>query len=155
VEQINGILTRSATPGKIVYDDETTESLLYVKDDSSLPPPPPPPPPNEWCEWPNDDDPAHWKAWEPSEKPTQYWPQMQAALNLVGDTCGMHPMAALRLIAAELTEMEVCASVPGDHVSIKRESDDMYEEWHNVYFGNGCIIQNGQRSHKATYEYLR
>lgn len=116
-------------------------------------PPDPPDPPQE-CVFYNDTDPSHWKGWDPSQNPAQHWEEVKKALTLVGNTCGQPPMESLARIAQLVNDQGVCARVGTDAVSVQRKSNKkVFEEWHVVYFGNGCKI-DGPNAYKAAWEYL-
>ena len=83
--------------------------------------------------------------------------QYKAAIEKIGDRCGYasadesKQMQTLKDIAAELQKAGVCAEQWADSVAIKAK-DDLYEEWHAVYFGNGCII-DGPNAYKGAYPF--
>jgi hypothetical protein len=105
------------------------------------------------CCFPPHEPGHHWKARTPGEFPTEYYNEYRHAVAEVGDRCGEEPKETLALIADALVRQGVCASGPeADSVSIKRASDGRFEEWHAVYYGNGCII-DGPNAYKAAWEY--
>lgn len=116
------------------------------------------PPPGTVCDIPDADDPGWGQPMPPDKRPALMYQKYKAAIEKVGNRCGYatpdesKQMETLRLIAAELQKMGVCAEQSADSVSIKAP-DNMYEEWHAVYFGNGCII-DGPNAYKGAWPYF-
>jgi hypothetical protein len=81
----------------------------------------------------------------------------KAAIEKVGNRCGYvsadetKQVQTLKDIAAELNKAGVCAAQSADSVSIKAP-DNLYEEWHAVYYGNGCII-DGPNAYRGAWPY--
>lgn len=91
--------------------------------------------------------------WEPAVfRRSEFYSRIQAALGSVGNTCGQTSVDeeaqrnTLRRVASELNKLGVCAAQWADAVVIKAH-DGLYEEWHVVYYGNGCTIMN-EGAHK-------
>lgn len=80
--------------------------------------------------------------WKPNEEQlaTTLWSQYRQALEGVGDRCGQDPEDTLGLIAARMRDLGVCAAGPWADALIAKRSDGLWEEWHAVYYGNGCTI---------------
>lgn len=84
-------------------------------------------------------------------KPTMQY-AVEAAKAAVGDRCGKDPGSTLRLLSQWLNDNNFCASggwgraIPGtgDALAIKVDGADgeagWYEEWHPVFYGNGCYL---------------
>jgi len=122
-------------------------------------------PPGECC-IPHADDPEWGVAYPPEQKPTHYLAEYRRAIAAVGDRCGQPEMESLRLVGEALVAQGLCARGPeADSVSILRngagewyaehpnvQPDFLYEEWHAVFFGNGCLI-DGANAHKGTWKF--
>jgi hypothetical protein len=77
---------------------------------------------------------------------------VEAAKVAVGDRCGESPNATLKLLGTWLNGHGFCASggwgkiTPGegDALAIRADGEDgengWYEEWHPVFYGNGCYL---------------
>ena len=81
---------------------------------------------------------------DPSVRAPLMQPILEAAKARVGDVCGKDPIDSLNKLAQELRNEGWCAGHPpaDDEVYVKAPpppaGDSLYEEWHAVYFGDGC-----------------
>jgi hypothetical protein len=118
---------------------------------------PKPPAPPAGCVIPDADDPAWGTPIPVGQRPTLMYQAYKRAIEKVGNRCGYasadesKQMQTLKDIAAALVADGVCAAQSADSVSIKAP-DNLFEEWHAVYFGNGCII-DGPNAYKGAWPY--
>lgn len=125
----------------------TNPAIGCVKDGEPLP----------TCNIPDAEAPG-WGAPIPVEqRPALMYQKYKDAIEKVGNRCGYasadesKQMQTLKDIATELRKAGVCAEQWSDSVAIFAP-DDLYEEWHAVYFGNGCII-DGPNAYKGAWPF--
>lgn len=70
---------------------------------------------------------------------------VRAAQEQLGDVCGEDPTATLERLAAALRDAGVCAGRMTDGVFVETDRPTLYEEWHPVYFGDGCWATNNAK----------
>jgi hypothetical protein len=92
----------------------------------------------------------------PEDRRHQMHDAVEYAKSVVGDRCGQDPAQTLALLSGVLNDAGYCASGPwgksdgqGDALAIKA-GDGLIEEWHPVFFGNGCLLSK----YKFAWEYL-
>jgi hypothetical protein len=84
-----------------------------------------------------------------ADRPTVLYPEYEKVLDLVGDRCGYADATeapqqeTLRLVAAGFRTLGRCAWYVegGDAVTVLAD-DELYEQWHAVFYRNGCTIRS-------------
>jgi len=111
------------------------------------------PPPSTYCA-PDPED-SRWKAVDGSTM--SLWGEYSKVVAALPSSCGQispdesAQIATLRRIAAKWKEMfGRCAEQAVDSVTAKRDDGD-WEEWHAVYYGNGCTITTSN-AYKGTWK---
>lgn len=90
--------------------------------------------------------PGEAQAWKPAGTPENISKAaVRAAQEQLGDVCGEDPTATLERLAAALRDAGVCAGRMTDGVFVETDRPTLYEEWHPVYFGNGCWATNNAK----------
>lgn len=79
------------------------------------------------------------------DSPTQMRPKVLAAMEALGEQCGKAPEETLDLLAAKLRSWGECAGRMTDSIFVQRHDDSggfeefgIFEEFHPVFYGNGC-----------------
>ena len=70
--------------------------------------------------------------------------QVRAAIESLPSACGADPRVSLERLAVKLRADGLCAFAGVEAVFVKRGIDNKFEEYHAVYFGNGCYIPSGK-----------
>lgn len=73
------------------------------------------------------------------DSPTTMRSKVLAAMEAVGERCGQPPEQTLEVLANQLLAWGECSAKMTDSIFIQRHDDSgLYEEFHPVYYGNGC-----------------
>lgn len=91
-------------------------------------------------------------SFDPGARPSHLIAPVMAARDEVGERCGQDPKRTIEAVAAILRAKGYCAGFGKDDLSIRSEIDLLWEEWHLVFYGDGCWTGT---PYKGAHTYLK